>query len=103
MPAELLHHGRKRLGRVERHAAAIMQRAVAKEMIEAQAAHARRMPAPKLSRRDLGIRYRNAAKLVRMARQRIEHGGVVAPMRACLHQHAPVETERIEHAEIFRE
>jgi hypothetical protein len=78
-----------------------MQRAVAKEMIEAQAANADRMPAPKLRRRDLGIRHRDVPQPIRVALERVEHGGIIVPMRACLHQHAAVETEPIEHAEIF--
>jgi hypothetical protein len=44
VPAELGHHGRKLLGCGERHAAAVMQLAVAEEMVEAQAANAECVP-----------------------------------------------------------
>ena len=81
---------------LERHAAAIVQLPVAEEMIEAQAAHAERMPAAQFGRRRVGIRDRDAAQPLRLALQRIEHRGIVAPVRAALHQHAAVEAERVE-------
>jgi hypothetical protein len=97
VPAEFGHDRRQRLGRVERHAAAVVQRAVAEEMVEAQSAHPGRMPAPQLCRRRLGIGHRDAAQPVGMARERIEHRRVVAPMGAALHQHAARKADRVEH------
>ena len=101
MPSELGHHRRQRLRGGERHAAAIMQLPVAEEMIEAQRAHAEIIPAPQGFGRDRFIGHRDAAQTIRLARQRIQHRRIVAAMRAALHQHAAIETDRVEHAEIF--
>ena len=101
MPAEFGHHGRERPGYRQRHAAAIMQLAVAKEMIEAQAADAEPVPFAQIVPRNIGVGDRDAAQTVGSARQRIEHRCVVAAVRTALHQHAAREADGIEHAEIF--
>jgi hypothetical protein len=55
VPAEFGHDRRQRLGRGKRHAAAVMQRAVAEEMVEAQSAYSDRVPAAQLRWRRIGI------------------------------------------------
>ena len=70
-------------------------------MIEAQAAHAERIPGAEIDRRRIAVGDRDAAQAVRMALQRIEHRGIVAAVRASLHQRAALEAERIEHARYF--
>jgi len=57
-------------------------------MVEPQATHADLVPATQLRGRRGSVGHRNAAQPARMARERIEHRGVVAPMGAALHQHA---------------
>ena len=101
MPTEFLHDGCQRLGGSKRHAAAIMQLPIAKEMIEAQAADANRVPRPQFVRRNIRVSYRDAAQAFRLAPQRIEHCRVVTAMRTALHQHAAREANGVEHAEIF--
>jgi hypothetical protein len=83
--------------------AAVVQPAAAKEVVEAQSLDAERGPARELGRRRVGLGHRDAAQPVGMPRQRVEHGAVVAAMRAALHQDAAREAERVEHAEIFCE
>ena len=78
-----------------------MQLPVAKEMIEAQAADADRVPLAQIVRRNIGVGHRDAAQAVLVALQRIEHRRIVAAMRAALHQHTARKTERVEHAEVF--
>ena len=70
-------------------------------MIEAQPADAEPVPFAELSRRNIGVRDRDAAQTVGSARQRVEHRGIVAAMRTALHQHAARKADRVEHAEIF--
>lgn len=103
MPAELCHPRRKRARRLERNAAAVMQAAAAKEVIEAQPPYAEPCPPPKLGQWRFGIGDRDAAQPLGMAREGVEHRAVVAPVRAALHQDATREAKRLEHAEIFRE
>src|SRR6185436_21106317 len=62
---------------VERHAAAIMQLPATEEMVEPQPADAERMPTAKLGRRHVGTGGRYAPQPAGLARQRIEHRGVV--------------------------
>jgi hypothetical protein len=101
VPAEFRRHRREGFRRVERHAAAVMQRAAAEEMVEAQPAHAARMPAPQLRRRRVGLGHGDAAQPVGMARQGVEHRRIVAPMGATLHQDAAGKAHRVEHPQIF--
>ena len=101
MPAELGHDGRKSRSFAKGNAAAIMQLSTAKEVIEAQAADAKRMPRPQLARRHFGIGHRNAAQAFRLTLQRIQHRRIVAAMRTALHQHAARKTDGVEHAEIL--
>src|SRR3954453_20016551 len=103
MPSELLHHRREHPRVVERYAAAIMQLPATEEMVEPQPADAERMPAAKLFRRHVRAGGRDAAQPAGLAHQRIQHRGVVGPVRAALHQNAAGKAERIEHGEILFE
>ena len=103
VPAELVHDRRKHPRGVERHAAAIMQLAATEEMVEPQAADAEPMPAAKLRRRHVGVGDRNAAQPAGLACQRIQHRGIVGPVRAALHQNAAGKAEGVEHGKIFFE
>ena len=101
MPAEFGHDGCQVSAAAKRHAAAIMQLPIAKEVIEAQAADANRVPRPQFVRRNIRVSYRDAAQAFRLAPQRIEHRRIVAAMRTALHQHAARKADGVEHAEIF--
>ena len=101
MPAEFRHDRCELFGFAQRHAAAIMQLAVAKEMIEAQAADANRVPRTQFVRRNIRVGYRDAAQAIWLTPQRVEHCRIVTAMRTALHQHAARKTDRIQHAEIF--
>ena len=103
MPSEFGHHGRQRSRRGQRHAAAIMQLPVAEKMIEAQSADTETIPFAQIGRRDVGVGHRDAAQAVGPTLERIEHRGIVAAVRAALHQHAARKSDRVEHAEIFFE
>ena len=70
-------------------------------MIEPQRADAERIPSAQLRRRHALVGDRDAAQAVGMLRQRVEHRGIVAAMRAALHQPAAREAERVEHVQIF--
>jgi tripartite-type tricarboxylate transporter receptor subunit TctC len=72
-------------------------------MVEPQPADAKRMPTAKLRRRHVRTGGRDAPQPAGLARQRIEHRGVVGPVRAALHQNAAGKAERIEHGEILFE
>ncbi len=95
MPAEFGHDRRKLFCRGERHAAAIMQLPTAKEMVEAQAAHTKPVPLAQGRRRNIGVGYRDAAQALGLTFQRVEHRGIVAAMRAALHQYAAGQADRI--------
>ena len=103
MPPELLHDRREHPRGVERHAAAIMQLPATEEMVEPQPADAEPMPAAKLGRRHVGVGDRNAPQPAGLACQRVEHGRVVGPVRAALHQNAAGKAERVEHGKIVFE
>src|SRR6266404_6617178 len=103
MPSKFGHHGRKRSRGIKRHAAAIMQLPVAKKMIEAQPSDAEAVPRAQIGRRDARAGDRHPAQTVRLPRERIEHRGVVATVRAALHQDPARKSNRIEHAKIFFE
>jgi hypothetical protein len=78
-----------------------MQLAAAKEVIEAQAADANRVPRAQFVRRNIRVGHRDAAQAFRLTLQRIEHRRIVMAMRTALHQHAARKAECVEHAEIF--
>jgi hypothetical protein len=101
VPSQLRHDRGERLRGGEWHATAIVQLPVAEEMIEAQGAHAEIIPSPQRFGRDRFIGHRDAAQTIRLARQRVQHRRIVAAMRTALHQHAAIEPDRVEHAEIF--
>jgi hypothetical protein len=103
MPSELGHQGCKPLGRRQRHAAAIVQLSVAKKMIEAQSSDTEPIPRPQIGRRDVPVRHRDTAQAIGPALKRIEHGGIVAAVRAALHQNAARKPDGVEHAKIFVE
>ena len=102
VPAQVLHHRRKLLRTLKRHAAAVVQLPAAEEMIEAQRADTERVPAAKLRDRHGLVGHRHPAQPLGMPRQRVEHRRIVAAMRAALHQPAISEAQRIEHVEILR-
>ena len=87
--------------RLERHAAAVMQLSIAEEMVEPQSAHAERRPATQLRHRHGLVGDRHRAQPVRLMGERVQHGGIVAAVRAALHQDAAREAEGIEHARYF--
>ena len=64
-------------------------------------AHAEFIPPPQRFGRDRFVGHRDAAQAIGLARQRIQHRRIVAAMRAALHQHAAIETDRVEHRQIF--
>ena len=101
VPAEILQDRREDPRVLERHAAAIVQLSVAEEVIEAQAAHAERIPGAEIHRRRIAVGDRDAAQPVRMPLQRVEHRCIVAAVRAPLHQRAALEAERVEQARYF--
>ena len=88
MPAELGHGAVERLDVGEPNTVAVIGPAVAAEFIGAQAAHARRVPFLQGIAGELCAADRHAAQALRRARQRVEHGPVVAAIGAGLHQHA---------------
>ena len=94
------HHGRERPRRRERHAAAIVQLPIAEKMVEAEipdtkTIHSRRS-AGEISASATATRRKRSGLL-----ERIEHGGIVAAMRAALHQHAAGKPDRVQHTQIF--
>ena len=98
MPSELGHHRRQCLRRGERHAAAIVQLPVAKEMIEAQSSDTETIPRPQIGRRDVTVRHCDTAQAIGPPLKRIEHRGIVAAVRAALHQNAARKSNGVEHA-----
>ncbi|MND02668.1 hypothetical protein D3C83_221350 [compost metagenome] len=61
MPAQFAHQRRQRVRFVERDAAAVMQLAAAKEMVESQRPHAVRRPASQRGLANARVRHRDAA------------------------------------------
>jgi hypothetical protein len=100
---ESRHDRREPLRRLERHAAAIVQLPAAEKMIEAQSAHAEPIPLPQSSWRHIDVRHSDPAQAAGRVRKGIQHGGIVAPVRAPLHQDAARKADGIQHAQIFGE
>jgi hypothetical protein len=101
VPAEILHHGAELVGILQRHAALVMQLAVAEEMIEAQRADAEHIPFAQVRDRHGLVGDRDTAQPLRMPAQRIEHRGIVAAVGAALHQPAADKAQRVEHVQVF--
>ena len=80
-----------------------MQLTVAEKMIEAQAPDAEAMPRPQIGRCGGGVGHRDATQPIRLMFKRVEHGGIVAAMRAALDQNAARKTDGVEHGQIFFE
>src|SRR5467141_3795024 len=80
-----------------------MQLPVAEKMIEAQSSDTETIPLAQIGRRNIGVGHRNTAQAIGALPERIQHGRIVAAVRAALHQHAARKSDGVEHAEIFFE
>src|SRR5260370_28635378 len=78
-----------------------MQLPVAEKMIEAQSPDTETIPLAQIGRRNIGVGHRNTAQPIGALPERIQHGGIVAAVRAALQPHAARKSDAVEHPEIF--
>src|SRR6185312_5125606 len=97
---ELGHRRIERLDVRKPHAILIIRLAVAAEFVGAQAAHAGFMPLGHDFACQLRAADRNAAQSLRLTRERVERGAVVAAIGAGLHDNAALAAEPVEQSEI---